>query len=318
MAGSNQHGVDSDGLVVEPVNLQSAAGQIVDQLRTAIIDGVLRIGDRLPSEHQLASDFGVSRGTVREAIRTLAASNLVASTRGARGGTVITTPQAADVAVQIGDQIALWFRAGNISLAEVQHARHVLERECVKLAAVQRTEEDLAAMRQPVDASRDPALTEDAWLRTDLDFHSAVSAAAKNRILELAMTAVHLVRPRTNRLMLEGLERDQVADQHWAMYEAIRDRDSEAAEAAFEAHFTYLNEVQQRVLAETDPSDLAVLDIPAQPHDAAASDDRQPLRSTAPDSTPAAGADASRITARRPTSYGSPDRSPASSNDEDG
>lgn len=273
MAAHNRQRVDSDGLVVKPVSVQSAAGQIVDQLRAAIIDGTLRSGDRLPSEHQLASDFGVSRGTVREAIRTLAASNLVVATRGASGGTFITTPQAAEVAAQIGDQIALWFRAGNISLAEVHHARHVLERECVRLAAVQRTEEDLAAMRQPVEASRDATMTEDAWLRTDLDFHSAVSAAAKNSILELAMTAVHIVRPRTNRLMLEGLERDQVADQHWAMYEAIRDRDCEAAETAFEAHFTYLNEVQQRVLAETDPGDLPVLDIPAQPHDPAISDD---------------------------------------------
>ncbi|WNV75206.1 FadR/GntR family transcriptional regulator [Geodermatophilus sp. DSM 44513] len=251
-------------LAVQPVFVRTAAGQVVDQLRAAIIDGRLRSGDRLPSEQQLAQDFGVSRGTVREAIRTLAASNLVTSTRGATGGTFVTTPRAGELAERIGEQIGLWFRAGNISLAEVQHARHVLERECVALAALHRTEEDLSAMRRPIETSRDPTLGEDAWLATDVEFHTAVSKSAKNSILELAMTAVHLVRPRTNRLLLKELRRDCIADQHWAMYEGIRDRDAEAATAAFEQHFSYLHEMQQRALADADAERMPVLDIPAE------------------------------------------------------
>lgn len=253
-----------DALTVRPVTMRSAASQVVDQLRSAIIDGRLRTGDRLPSEHQLAQDFGVSRGTVREAIRTLAASNLVTSSRGATGGTFVTTPQAGELAEQIGEQIVLWFRAGNISLAEVHHARHVLERECSQLAALNRTEEDLSAMRQPVEISRDPDLGEDEWLTTDLDFHTAVSRAAKNSVLELAMTAVHLVRPRTNRLLVKELDRGRIADQHWAMYEAIRDKEPIAAAEAFERHFCYLHEMQQRALADTDAQAVPVLDIPAE------------------------------------------------------
>ncbi len=254
---------DEEALVVRPVTMRSAASQVVDQLRSAIVDGRLRTGDRLPSEHQLAQDFGVSRGTVREAIRTLAASKLVTSSRGAAGGTFVTTPQAGELAEQIGEQIGLWFRAGNITLAEVHHARHVLERECVRLAAANRTEEDLSAMRHPVEESRDPGLGEDEWLATDVDFHTAVSKAAKNSILELAMTAVHLVRPRTNRLMLKELDRDEIAEQHWAMYEAIRDRHPDAATQAFERHFCYLHEMQQRALSDADAETVPVLDIPA-------------------------------------------------------
>ncbi len=264
MEPPRQAGHAAQPLAVRPVMMRTAAGQVVDQLRTAIIDGHLRAGDRLPSEQQMAQDFGVSRGTVREAIRTLAADNLVTSTRGAAGGTFVTTPQAGELAERIGEQLGLWFRAGNISLAEVQHARHVLERECVALAALNRTEEDLSAMRRPIETSRDPELGEDAWLTTDVEFHTAVSRSAKNSILEFAMTAVHLVRPRTNRLLLKELERDCVADQHWAMYEGIRDRDVEAATAAFEQHFAYLQEMQQRVLADADADaeTMPVLDIP--------------------------------------------------------
>lgn len=278
--------IDDDSLVVRPVTMRSAASQVVDQLRSAIIDGRLRTGDRLPSEHQLAQDFGVSRGTVREAIRTLAASNLVTSSRGAAGGTFVTTPQAGELAEQIGEQIGLWFRAGNITLAEVQHARHVLEGECVRLAAANRTEEDLSAMRHPVETSRDPGLGEEEWLATDVDFHTAVSKAAKNSILELAMTAVHLVRPRTNRLMLKELDRGEIAAQHWAMYEAIRDRDPGAATLAFERHFCYLHEMQQRALSDAEAEVVPVLDIPADPSPA-----------TPPFTQPFQ--DASRLTVRR-------------------
>jgi DNA-binding FadR family transcriptional regulator len=250
-------------LAVRPVLLRTAAGQVVDQLRTAIIDGRLRSGDRLPSEQQLAQDFGVSRGTVREAIRTLAASNLVTSTRGAAGGTFVTTPRAEELAERISEHIGLWFRAGNISVAEVQYARHVLERECVLLAAANRTEDDLSAMRRPIEISLDPELVEDAWLDTDVEFHTAVSKAAKNSILELAMTAVHLVRPRTNRLVLAELERDRIAQQHWAIYERIRDRDPASAVQAFEQHVDYLHEMQQRAMPDADAESIPVLDIPA-------------------------------------------------------
>lgn len=250
----------------QPLALRGASVQIADQLRAAIADGELRPGDRLPSEVQLAQEYGVGRGTVREAIRLLAAGNLVTSTRGALGGTFVTLPVAGTVAEQIGDLIALWFRAGDVSLAEVQHAREVLEYECVRLAADNRTESDLAAMRQPVEESRNPDLDIDEWLATDIEFHTAISKAAGNRILELAMTAVHLVRPLTNTVLLNVLQRKPVCDQHWAMYEAIRDRDPKQAVAAFAEHAEYLSRVQQTALAEGDSMNLSLADIPSEPH----------------------------------------------------
>lgn len=254
--------VDPARFSVRSISTRSAPTQIADQLRTAIADGNLKTGDRLPSEHQLAESFGVSRGTVREAIRILAANGMLESTRGAAGGTFVTMPAADDVATQIGGHLALWYRAGNISLAEVDDARRLLEMECVRLAASNRTEDDLAAMRRPVEASRDDTLDSDAFLQTDLEFHTAISRAAKNGILELAMTAVHLVRPRTNRLLLEELDRAAISDQHWTMYEAIRDRDETRAIQAFNRHVTHLREVQHRVLAGRDVRDVAILDIP--------------------------------------------------------
>lgn len=250
----------------QPVTVRGASVQIADQLRAAIADGDLKPGDRLPPEVQLAREFGVSRGTVREAMRFLAAGNLIVSTRGAMGGTFVALPEADTVAEQIRDLILLWFRAGDISLAEVNHAREVLEYECVRLAALNRTESDLAAMRLPVEESRNSALDMDEWLATDIEFHTAISKAAGNRILELAMTAVHLVRPLTNTMVIEALERGSVCDQHWAMYEAIRDRDPGRAVRAFADHAEYLGGVQEAALAERGSTSVSLATIPPEPH----------------------------------------------------
>lgn len=249
----------------KPITLQSATVQIADQLRAAIASGSLKPGDRLPSEVQLAEKYGVSRGTVREAVRLLVAEHLVASTRGASGGTFIQLPEADVVAEQVGHLIALWLRAGDVSLAEVSHARAVLERECVRLAALHRTEELLAAIRWPVEESRNPDLDLDEWLATDVEFHTAISKAAANRILELAMTAVHLVRPLTNTVLLPELERQPVVEHHWAMYEAIRDRDPDRAVQAFDAHAAYLHSVQRASLQEEDSQRLSLRTIRVEP-----------------------------------------------------
>lgn len=238
-----------------------AVRQIAKQIRHAVADGTIAPGEKLPGEHELAASFNVSRGTVREALRTLAASGLVRATRGSTGGTFVTIPEPDWVAEQLSDLLALWFQVGDITLAEVKDARSVLERECVRLAALHRSEEDLAQIRQPVERSRDPQLDDAAFLETDLDFHTAVSRAAGNHILELAMTAVHLARPRTNRLLLAQLDRARITDQHWAIYEAIRDQDPDRGVAAFEEHVAHLDEVQHAVLPDTDPSEIPVARI---------------------------------------------------------
>jgi len=234
------------------ISTESAATQIAGQLREAIGTGVWNPGDRLPAELQLAESYGVSRGTVREALRLLAANNLIKSTRGAAGGTFVVAPGAATVAGQIGDFIVLRLRTGQLSVGEVNHARLLLERECVRLAALNRTDDDLAAIADVVVRGSAPGLSTDQWLAADVEFHNAVADAAKNGILQLAMTAVHLVRPRTNTLLLDALEHDPVWEQHTAIYEAIRDHKPDQAVEALEAHVGYLASVQRARSHEAD------------------------------------------------------------------
>jgi GntR family transcriptional repressor for pyruvate dehydrogenase complex len=235
----------------------SAKG-VAQRIRDAVRTGLLRPGDKLPSEHELAASFEVARGTVREALRTLAASGLVRSSRGSHGGTYITVPDTDWVIEQLSDLVALWFQVGDISLAEVFEAREVLEHACVIRAVANRTEDDLAMMRAPVERSRQPDISDDEFIAADLEFHTAVSTAAKNSILGLAMSSVHMSRPRTNRLILKGLDRTVIADQHWAMYEAIRDQDAERAIGALAAHINHLDHVRRTELPDLDPRTISI------------------------------------------------------------
>src|ERR687895_639413 len=106
-----------------PVNDRRISELIVDQVRLLIRQGDLTAGDRLPAERELCERFGVSRVTVREALRVLEANGLVDIRVGARGGAFVTAPSSRLVGAGITDLITL----STLSAAEVTETRMVLE-----------------------------------------------------------------------------------------------------------------------------------------------------------------------------------------------
>ena len=261
--GQDQRG---DGRVHEfqptAVEPRSAADQIARQLRGALTTGALRPGDRLAPEPDMASDFGVSRATLREAIKILRAQGVLQTQRGARGGHFVVSPQTDVLAETVGQTFGLWFDAGDISVAEVDEARLVVERACVALAAERRDDVDLAAMRQILQDARDPALTLEQFLEFEVRFHRRIAQAARNRLLELPMTAIHIVRPRTNRI-LRRPDRSLVLEQHTALYEAIAAGDPRLAQEALEAHVGFLEHERAAALAERhrDAREIALAEL---------------------------------------------------------
>lgn len=252
--------------VPRPIQTSSAAQQIADQLRMAVLFGQLEPGQRLPSEIELAEQYEVSRGTIRETMKLLSAAGLVQSTRGATGGTFVRMPEPGAAAAHIGDAISLWFNAGSTSLAEVNEARAWIERGCVLMATRHRHEEDLEAIRVAVEAMEAPGLGMDDMLELDIDFHVAVCRAARNAVLELAMNAIHLVRPYTNTMLVKLLSVETIAAQHRAIYEAIRSGDVDAADAAFAAHMRHLEEVREQALADRRPEDVPIQALSSEAH----------------------------------------------------
>lgn len=254
--------MDKGSFEPSTLNSQSVAEQIAAQLRAAMIDGSLSPGDRLPSEPELADAFGVSRPTVREAMRILRGQGVLETARGSKGGHFVQNPKAKEIAETLGETFSLWFDIGDISVAEVDEARELVERACVRLAAERRSEEDIVEMRRILGEAANEDLTLTEFLELDVEFHRAVANAARNRLLDLPMQAIHIVRPRTNALM-ETHDREPVLEQHAALCNAIEARDPELAEHALEDHVSFLSAQRKKAVtaAEKDISEIKVASL---------------------------------------------------------
>src|SRR5262245_43239286 len=97
----------------------SVAQQIADRLREAIVKGHIKPSERLPSEEDLAKKYGVSRTTVRESLKRLAAQNLVRSRRGPTGGNFVVGPTPAEIGQSLTEATTLMMSLGAFQLPEV-------------------------------------------------------------------------------------------------------------------------------------------------------------------------------------------------------
>src|SRR5271170_586223 len=164
--------------------------KIVQQIEESVLKGILKPGDQLPAERELAQTLGVSRTAVREAIKTLREKGLVEAYTGR--GTFITNERSQAIRHSLDRMIKINQPEGFQQLAE---ARSILEPEIAALAAMRTEEQHLTMMREAVAvmdrAQRDP----DAFIEADLDFHLALAEAAGNQIiLSLIDSIVGLLR----------------------------------------------------------------------------------------------------------------------------
>lgn len=192
--------------------------QVEQQLKQAILSGTIRKGERFPSESKLAEQFAVSRATVREALRSLAESGLIRKLPGASGGSFVEYVDHHSLSALLADRLRGTLELGSIDYAEVDQLLEILEVLSARLAAKQRTEEQLAALRALVDeadADRDPA-------ELEAEFHGVLGEASGNRVLASLLAALHRVqRPQT--------ARPTAAAQHAALVSAVADGDAERA-----------------------------------------------------------------------------------------
>jgi DNA-binding FadR family transcriptional regulator len=201
-------------------------------LEERILAGELQSGVKLPSERQLASEFGVSRPVVREALRSLSERNLVLVLPGR--GTYVRQVRATDAARPVHTVL----QRQQATPRDLLEARKMLECEAASLAAARATEDELETMRwtiQQIDASRN--LIERA--RYDITFHMAVARAAHNPVIETMLSSISGL---MIELMLRSLGDPEVASAglpyHHEILEAIRDRDRDRARAAMSDHLS--------------------------------------------------------------------------------
>src|SRR2546423_1291860 len=164
---------------------------LADELREQITSGRLRPGQRLPTEPELCVRSGVSRSTVREALRLLASQHLIVTTRGVTGGSYVAKPDAATLAESLSRGVNLMVSATAVGIAELLEVRDLVEVPAAGRAARRRPDADVATLGKTLFAPvRDDTPVKVAAQRA---FHEALAAATGNPVYELLARPLYAV-----------------------------------------------------------------------------------------------------------------------------
>ena len=162
---------------------------LADELRADITSGRLQPGERLPPEPELCVKTGVSRSTVREALRLLASQHLIVTTRGVTGGSFVAHPDAEQLADGLTTGFTLLTNSADVGLADLLELRRALEVPAAGLAAVRRGDDHLVEIR---GALFDPAVDDfDTMMTAHAAFHMAVAKATGNPLFELVVRPLY-------------------------------------------------------------------------------------------------------------------------------
>ena len=227
---------------VDPERRSSTSKEVVTQLREMIHRRELRPGDRLPPERDLAKLLGVSRPTLRAAIRSLAAVGVLQSKQGA--GTFVVEsdgPPALDSA-----PLRMMASLHGFTTSEMFEARRSLEMAIAALAAERATSEQMASMAEEITGMFASLDDPEQFLVHDMRFHQMIAASSGNRIMTALMNMVATVlfdvrRKTVNR----ARDLKESAEMHRQIYRAIRDRNSDEARNAMRDHLMLAQRAQE-------------------------------------------------------------------------
>jgi GntR family transcriptional repressor for pyruvate dehydrogenase complex len=227
--------VSKPGAQTVKVKRYTLSEQVTEGLKALIDAQDLAPGDSLPSEAQLAAEFGASRPVIREALRTLQGQGLIEMTTGKNA---IIKPISSAMLRAFFERAVAFKSASFRDLIEV---RRGLELQSVALAASRCDQDDLARLRGALDAMRDQMTNPSQFAERDVQFHLHIAAAAGNPILYYLIESI---RDAMRETVLHGLQHrltradyEQVQAHHERIFQALLDHDLSQAQAAMQAHF---------------------------------------------------------------------------------
>ena len=198
------------------------SAQIAKAIRDAIIDGKLIVDERLPSEAELADQFSVSRPTVREALKRLAAQSLIRTQRGAFGGAFVNRIAYPDAYGQQITTSTLLLSMNDISFDVACEARFAMERACAPMACARRTADHLATMRAEIHRQSQVGLSDESWCASDVAFHRALVDAANNPVLSYQLAgSVEAMQPLMNMITFTARSRERIIDLHTRIADSV-------------------------------------------------------------------------------------------------
>jgi DNA-binding FadR family transcriptional regulator len=214
---------------IDPKNPANLSAQIATEIRDKIIAGRLIVDERLPSEAELADQFNVSRPTVREALKRLAAQSLIRTQRGASGGAFVNRISFQEAYAQQITTSTLLLSMNDVSFETACEARFALERSCATLTAKRRSADHLAAMRAEIHRQSQPGLTDEAFCASDVAFHRALVDGADNPVLSYQLAgAVEAMQPLMNMITFSARDRERIIALHKHIADATEAQDGTA------------------------------------------------------------------------------------------
>jgi DNA-binding FadR family transcriptional regulator len=217
-----------------PIDVPKASDVLVHDLRERILRGEFAEGTALPPERELVSQTRMSRTTVREALRILEVQGLVRIRAGRAGGAFVQQPGRDSVA----SSVSLLIRGRRIRLAAVLETREAIEPVCAQLAAANRTDDDIKALKAANAPIEDPNSSLADFLQANVDWHVAVATATRNELIAAFMIALSqaIYSSTENESFIDAEVRRITARAHRSITEAIAKGDATAAARRMTRH----------------------------------------------------------------------------------
>jgi GntR family transcriptional regulator, transcriptional repressor for pyruvate dehydrogenase complex len=204
----------------------------IEKIRGMIVAGELRPGDRLPREADLAQRLGLSRSSLREAVRALSLVRILDVRQG--DGTYVTSLEPSLLLDAVAFVVDLHHEGSLLHLLE---ARRLLEGEAALLAALRIDDEQLGGLRELIEAMPGCETVEE-FVDNDIAFHRGIAVASGNPVIAKLLDSVSgpTVRARIWRGITEGGAIDRTIAEHRSIYEALEHRRPELAQAWMTVH----------------------------------------------------------------------------------
>jgi GntR family transcriptional repressor for pyruvate dehydrogenase complex len=225
--------------LIEPIKKTRVAEEVADRIRTLILDGTFPQGQPLPSERVLTEQFGVSRGSIRDAFRMLETIGLIETQHG-KG----TFPRELTVDRLVAPLASMMTFQQDLQ-EELLDVRRMFEPAVARVAAQRATEKDFVDLQRILDAQRRKLKSGQSAIVEDTAFHSALARSTRNRVVVSLMATLNdlLVESRTLSLKQKGRPAKSV-EGHESVVAALRLRDADAAARAMSDHIDQIADLQ--------------------------------------------------------------------------
>jgi GntR family transcriptional regulator, transcriptional repressor for pyruvate dehydrogenase complex len=222
-----------------PIKPKRAFDEVSGQIKRLIFKGILKPGDRLPSEAELASQFGVGRQTIREALRLLELSGFISMQKGGAGGPLVVDT----ILNTISNSFLDAFQMGRITVDELTVARLEIEKMLLGSLVAHAKEEDIRALKKNVSQAKEKIESGGQAFEENTQFHKLLAKASKNHLFVILMESIITVVAHFRSILgvrLELSARSVVA--HEGIIDALVEGNREKALSLLEVHLVEIGE----------------------------------------------------------------------------